>query len=138
MDNTVLPSGGGGDSIRTLDKTGTGAPKTEVVAWDLGGGDGRSEFIATQPLPTALADVPVDDDGNPLFSLSPSSMDALEMLFRQTITAVGQPYPQTALQATAGNLPTSQIYLPGIAVDVRRYGMVADGVTDCTIAFQNA
>jgi hypothetical protein len=84
-DNTQLPPGAGGDTIRTLDKTGTGAPKTEVVALDLGGG--RGELILRAPIPVVLADVPVDDDGTPVVSLSASTLDALDMLFRQTIAA---------------------------------------------------
>jgi hypothetical protein len=84
-DNTTLPTPGLGDTIRTLDKTGTGAPKTEVVTMDVGGGDGRAENLLTLPIPTALSDVPTDDDGIPVFSLSPASMDAIEILFRQLI-----------------------------------------------------
>jgi hypothetical protein len=88
-DNTLLnPGSVGGDTIRTLDRTGTGAPKTEVVTIDLGGGDGRGENIINFPIPTASPDAPVDDDMFPVFSLSPSSMDAIEMLFRQLIAAV--------------------------------------------------
>ena len=86
-DNTQLPPGTGGDTIRTLDKTGTGLPKTEVVAIDLGGGDGRSENIPSFPIPTVLSDVSQDDDGVPVFSFSPSTMDALEILFRQLMAA---------------------------------------------------
>lgn len=101
-DNTTLPSGTGGDTIRTLDKTGTGSPKTEVVALDLAGGDGRGENILTFPVPTALADVPVDDDGTPMFSFSPVTMDALESLFRQLMAAVSGPIgiPGPPLAAT--------------------------------------
>lgn len=137
-DNTTLPSGTGGDTIRTLDKSGTGIPKTEMVAVDLGGGDGRGESILTLPMQAALADIPVDDDGTPLFSLSPTSMDALEMLFRQTIAAVSAPYQATALEQQLG-LTLNQRYPVG---DVRRYGAVADwnGTTgtDNSTAFQNA
>lgn len=87
-DNTPLLPGTGGDTIRTLDKTGRGLPKTEVIALDLGGGDGRPENILTLPVPMALAEVPVDDDGLPVFSLSAVSTDALEKLFRQLMAAV--------------------------------------------------
>lgn len=88
-DNTVLIAGTGGDTIRTLDKSGTGSPKTEVVAIDLAGSDGRGENIASFPLPVA-ADLATDDDGFPFMSLSATSMDAIEMLFRQLIAAVGR------------------------------------------------
>jgi hypothetical protein len=87
-DNTNLNPGVSGDIIRTLDKTGTGAPKTEVVTLDLGGGDGRSELISAYPIPAILADVPQDDDGSPYFSLSTASMDNIGILFRQLITAL--------------------------------------------------
>lgn len=137
MDNTVLPTGGGGDSIRTLDKTGTGIPKTEVVALDLGGGNGRSESIASFPLPVTL-DGPVDDDGNPTLSLSSASMDALEILFRQTIAAIAAPYAATAVELSL-NLTLNKRYPVG---DVRRYGAVADWTgstgTDNYPAFQAA
>lgn len=128
-DNTTLPSGSGGDTIRTIDKTGTGLPKTEVVALDLGGGDGRSESILNFPVPASLPDVPVDDDGNPMFSLSPSTMDALEMLFRQTMTAVATPpYPITAGEILAGVMPVNYSY-PSMMVD--RYGTnTTPGTTD--------
>jgi len=44
-------------------------------------------------------------------------------------------YPQTPQEITAGVTPTTYLYPPG---NVLRYGAVADGVTDCTLAFQNA
>lgn len=120
-DNTTLLSGGGGDTIRTLDKTGTGQPKTEVVALDLAGGDGRGENILSFPVPTALADVPVDDDGTPTLSLSPVTMDALEMLFRQLIQAVLGPsgLPGPPIAVTVG---TSSVQ--ACAVNSGRKGMV--------------
>lgn len=107
MDNTTLPTGGGGDTIRTLDKTGTGAPKTEVVALDLGGGDGRSEAIASFPLPVKLDDVPVDDDGTPIYSFSGATLDAIEMLFRQLIAAASAPYPQSLAEIKAQAVPVN-------------------------------
>lgn len=102
-DNTTLPTGSGGDTIRTLDKTGTGTPKTEVVALDVAGGDGRGENILTFPVPTALADVPQDDDGLPTVTLSQPSIDALESVLRQLIAA------QTAPASPAGPGPALNI-----------------------------
>lgn len=88
-DNTKLnPGSPGGDTVRTLDRTGTGIPKTEVVTLDLGSGDGRSEFVSGFPLPITFPDIPVDDDGIQQISLSSSTMDSIEILFRQLI-AVG-------------------------------------------------
>jgi hypothetical protein len=134
MDNTTLPTGAGGDTIRTLDKTGTGAPKTEVVALDLGGGDGRSEFIASAPLPVALADVPPDDDGTPTLSLSSATMDQLEILFRQLIAA---PYPVTAAEAALG-FNSSNLNRSYPSGNVLRYGADPTGNANSAIAIQNA
>lgn len=80
----------GGSAIRTLDKTGAGAPKTELAALDLGGGAGRPELIASLPVPIAWADAPVDDDGALVCSLSAASLDALEILFRQLMAVAGR------------------------------------------------
>jgi hypothetical protein len=103
-DNTTLPPGVGGDTFRTLDKTGTGTPKTEVFALDVAGGDGRGENILTFPVPTSLPDVPVDDDGGTSVSLSPATTDALEVLFRQLMAAVGPPtgIPSQPLAVSVG------------------------------------
>jgi hypothetical protein len=110
-DNTQLPPGTGGDTIRTLDKTGTGLPKTEVVAIDLGGGDGRSENILTFPIPTA-PDIPSDDDSYPTLSLSPNTMDALETLFRQLMAAVlgpqGAPGPPLSVAVGVASVLAAQ------------------------------
>lgn len=87
-DNTTLPTSGTGDTIRTLDKGRTDGAKTELVVLDVAGGDGRGESILSFPIAATLADVPVDDDGIPTFSLSPVTLDALETLFRQLMVAV--------------------------------------------------
>lgn len=51
MDDTVLNLGTGGDTVRTIDRSGSG-PKTQVVQLDFGGG-GASESLASlaNPLP---------------------------------------------------------------------------------------
>lgn len=87
-DNTQLPTPGAGDTIRTLDKTGRGLPKTEAVVLDIAGGNGRAEQILSVPVPVGLPELAVDDEGIPLVSLSPATMDAIEMLFRQLIAIV--------------------------------------------------
>lgn len=86
-DNTALAPATSGDTIRTLDKGRTDGAKTEVVTLDVGG---RGENILTFPVPVTLADVPQDDDGILVLSLSPASMDAIEMLFRQLIAISGR------------------------------------------------
>ena len=61
-DNTTLPPGAGGDTIRTLDRTGTGSPKTEVVQLDVGpwsrtrrSYSSLESSLADDSLPVALA-----------------------------------------------------------------------------------
>lgn len=87
-DNTTLGTASGGDTIRTLDKGRSDGAKTEVIILDGAGGDGRGERPLTFPISATLADVSQDDDGNPVFSLSPATHDALEILFRQLIDAI--------------------------------------------------
>lgn len=86
-DNTALNPATSGDTIRTLDKGRSDGAKTEVVTLDVGG---RGENILTAPVSVSLPDVPQDDDGIPVFSLSPTSMDAIEMLFRQLKVVCGR------------------------------------------------
>jgi hypothetical protein len=131
-DNTLLNVGIAGDVIRTLDKTGTGNPKTEVVALDLGGGDGRSEQISGFPIPASLPDVPVDDDGVPLSSWSPSTMDWFETLMRQTMAQTG--FPQINAEVLAGVVPVNPGWPPGVDL---RYGVIRDNATDNTTTLQN-
>ena len=58
-DNTTLPPGGGGDTIRAIAKTATGA-KVQAVALDIGGGlDSSVEAILTMGQATAAHSVPV-------------------------------------------------------------------------------
>lgn len=133
-DNTQLsPAVAPGDVIRTLDKTGTGAPKTEVIGLDLGGGDGRPELIGSFPLPAALPDLPTDDDAAPQFSLSSATMDALEILFRQTIAASG--YSVSAAELKAGIASINPGFPPGY---VDRYITNVSGVTDTAPGFNAA
>lgn len=58
-DNTRLNPGSGGDTIRTLDRTGTGAPKTEVVQLDLGGPDPNAEFLVAAGSAVSARSLPV-------------------------------------------------------------------------------
>jgi hypothetical protein len=66
---------------------------------------------------------------------------ALTALGGTTLAAVNQAYigsqlyPQTPAEAAAGVIPVARQYVP---YDVRRYGVVYDGVTDNTIALANA
>jgi hypothetical protein len=51
-DNTVLPTGSGGDTIRTIDRT---TSKTQVIALDAGG-EGGPESLATPNNPFPVQD----------------------------------------------------------------------------------
>ena len=71
-DNTTLNPGAAGDSVRTLDRTGTGAPKTEVTQLDIGGPSPNAEklVIAGQSkMATALPVVPASDWVDPNLSM---------------------------------------------------------------------
>lgn len=57
-DNTTLPSGGGGDTIRTIDRTLSDPPasspqKTQVVQLDAGGEQQEGLVTSQNPLPVA-------------------------------------------------------------------------------------
>lgn len=54
-DNTILPPGGGGDTIRDIDKGGL---KTQVVAIDLGGAGAESLLTGTLPVSAAALPLP--------------------------------------------------------------------------------
>lgn len=66
-DNTLIPPGSiGGDTIRDIDRSGSG-PKTQVVALDAGGQSVESLVSPTNPLPVSVQTDPkqFDDDGIP-------------------------------------------------------------------------
>jgi hypothetical protein len=58
-DNTVLNPGSLGDTIRTLDRTKTGSPKTEVVTLDLGGPEPNAENLLAAGQATMAGSLPV-------------------------------------------------------------------------------
>lgn len=58
-DNTTLNVGTQGDVIRTLDRTGTGAPKTEVVTLDLAGPEPNAEKLLAAGQAAMANSVPV-------------------------------------------------------------------------------
>jgi hypothetical protein len=61
-DNTILPPGSGGDTIRTIDRTSDSNPipaKTQVVAVDFGGEANESLVTSTNPMPVFDVDLDV-------------------------------------------------------------------------------
>lgn len=65
-DNTLLNVGSGGDSIRDIDRTGTGAPKTQVVALDFGGPGATAEIIGPGALLAAFNANPASATAQPV------------------------------------------------------------------------
>ena len=57
-DNTTLPAGTGGDTIRTLSR-GVGVPKTQVTQLDIGGASANSEVLLTAGQQLMAASLPV-------------------------------------------------------------------------------
>ena len=56
----------------------------------------------------------------------------------QLIGSQSQPfYARTAAEIAAGVIPANTSYMPGPIIDARRYGVVADGVTDNATALAN-
>ena len=54
-DNTTLPTGSGGDTIRTIDRT---TSKTQVVGLDFGGESGPENLVsAISPLPVESEEI---------------------------------------------------------------------------------
>jgi hypothetical protein len=63
-DNTILNTGTGGDTVRSLDRnvddmlTAAPGPKTQVVAIDMGGGGGNPEnIVSVMPVADGNADL---------------------------------------------------------------------------------
>lgn len=57
-DNTVLNTGSGGDSMRTIDRSGSG-PKTQVISLDVGASGAGNESILRVGQQVAAASIPV-------------------------------------------------------------------------------
>lgn len=55
-DNTTLPAGAGGDSVRDVDR---GTAKTQVVLLDVGGAASESLVAPGNPLPVSAASLPL-------------------------------------------------------------------------------
>jgi hypothetical protein len=105
-DNTILPPGSGGDTIRTLNRAGV--VKTEVVQLDVGGPEPNAEVLlglgqqtAQNSLPVASArdvialiardDQQLDDDGNPMVGISPITDIATATMQGQMVNAIVGP-----------------------------------------------
>ena len=139
-DNTLLNIGAGGDTIRTLDRTGTGTPKTEVVQLDLGGADPNREVlivagqqVMSLSVPVVIAgdQIPVaisvddrgrvlDDDGIPFVNPNVPGADIA--------TGDKQTQQLTALNQIAASNPPFAAYTPTVGT-VTASGQIIGPVT---------
>lgn len=143
-DNTQLPSAAGGDTIRTLDRTGLGLPKTEVVQLDAAGSSASKESLVSgnNPLPilgstdqirVALAlQQAVALAAQPQNGFVPMELTGFYAALTNPLTAY---YPQTAAEQAAGVTPINTQYPE---LNVLRYGALGDDFTDNVVAFTNA
>lgn len=103
-DNTVLNSGTGGDTIRTLAKTATSPAKTQVMALDVGGGDAAPESLLTLGQATKAASIPValaSDQG--ALPVTIASADSTNIASTATATAAIE--TSSAAVASAAGTP---------------------------------
>jgi len=92
-DNTVLPVGGGGDTVRDIDRAGV---KTQVVIIDIGGEAGPESLVAAgNALPVSAATLPL-----PTGAAQDSSLATIN-------TTLGSPL-QAGGAVSVSNFPTTQ------------------------------
>ena len=119
-DNTVLPSGAGGDTVRTIDHAGI---KTQVAGLDFGGEAGPEVLVtltnglpvqpatgstfaisaASLPLPTGASTGAKQDTGN----TSLTSIDGKTPALGQALAAASSPVVLTAAQITTLTPPAA-------------------------------
>jgi hypothetical protein len=107
-DNTVLPTGTGGDTIRTIARTANSPAKTQAVALDFGGAsDSSAESIVStsNPLPIAVYGPSGTNQGvlaAPLFMQSANSNRTYKTFWANT-AASGTTTTETAITLTYAN-----------------------------------
>lgn len=140
-DNTTLAPASGGDTVRTLDRTGTGAPKTEVVQLDVGGASTSAESLvsAQNPLPVSgtwdqIRVALMVQQAAMLAAQPQNGFVPLELA--SFLAALANPglYPATGAEGTAGVIPITT-YPVG---SLRRYGADPTGLTDSSPALLRA
>ncbi len=119
-DNTTLPTGSGGDTVRTIDRTGI---KTQVTQLDFGGEAGPESLVvlanglpvqpatgstfaisaASLPLPAGAATGAKQDTGN----TSVASIDTKTPALGQALAAASVPVVLTAAQVTTLTPPAA-------------------------------
>lgn len=144
-DNTVLPAGAGGDTIRDVEKGGS---KTQVVLLDIGGLGVESLFTGavtqsgtwnitdisgTISLPTGAATGAKQDTGN----TSVASIDTKTPALGQALAAASVPVVLTAAQVTTLTPPAA---ITGYALEAGNLATLAgkDFATQTTLALVKA
>lgn len=153
-DDTTLNQAAGGDTVRTLDRTGTGKPKTEVVQLDTAGSSLNAESLvsAQNPLPVqsgfeqlraALAlQAAAYLAAQPQNGFTPLELPAFLTQLSNPATSTSTTYPATDAENAAKVTPVN-FSIPSHAssgqIIVDRYGNnTSPGITDMSVALQNA
>lgn len=141
-DNTQLPTGAGGDTIRTLDRTGLGLPKTEVVQLDAAGNSLNAESLVSgnNPLPVQSA----LDQLRAALALQAAAYLAAQpqngftpLELPAFLTQLSNPavYPQINAEALVGVVPINTNYP---AFNLLRYGADRTGAVASDAAMASA
>lgn len=122
-DNTTLLPGGGGDTMRDIDRAGAGV-KTQVVQIDIGGASGNAEVLVTGAMPISAASLPLPTGASTaakqpaLGTAGTPSADVLTVQGVTSMTAlkvdgsgVTQPVSGTVTANAGTNLNTSSLML---------------------------
>src|SRR6266403_4676552 len=108
-DNTKLPVGGGGDTIRTVDRT---TSKTQVLALDIGGEPGPESIVTpSNPLPV-VGVVQLSPDGlgvNTMDAALPVTLALDQPPIAVTQTQLGQQLMQQSVPVTLAMDQTSVV-----------------------------
>lgn len=124
-DNTVLPAGVGGDSIRDIDRAGI---KTQVAQIDVGGTLAESLVTAANPMPVTLATGAATSALQTSGNVSTASIDTKTPALGQALAAASSPVVLTAAQIItltppaaitgfaleAGHLATIDSHIPAL------------------------
>lgn len=139
MDNTTLNPASGGDAVRTLDRTGTGVPKTEVVQLDVAGPSSSAESLvsAANPLPVSgtwdqIRVALLVQQAAMLAAQPQNGFVPLELT--NFLAALANPglYPVTAAELATPVTPVDLSFPPG---NPRRQGAPINGITSARKAF---
>lgn len=104
-DNTTLPIGAGGDTVRTIDRAGA---KTQVIQLDMGGEAGPESLVTPAnpfviALPTGASTSALQGTGN----VSLASIDTKTPALGQALAAASSPVVLTAIQVAAITPPAA-------------------------------